>query len=88
MEWAARVDNLWERSLENRQNLIPRKRRQGARLRPSIEDEFRGIWDGLELRNDRIRAATPIEFRPFDDSLRDCVESLLAVAGVVPNRRP
>ena len=43
MEWAARVDNLWERSLENRQNLIPRKRRQGARLRPSIEDEFRGI---------------------------------------------
>ncbi len=52
------------------------------------EDEFRGIWDGLELRNDRIRAAVPIEFRPFDDSLRDCVESLLAVAGVVPNRRP
>ena len=32
----ARVDNLWEQSLENRQNLIPRKRRQGARLRPSM----------------------------------------------------
>ena len=43
MEWAARVDNLWERSLENRQNLIPRKRRQGARLRPSMQDEFRSI---------------------------------------------
>jgi class 3 adenylate cyclase len=35
MKSAARVDNLWEQSLENRQNLIPRKRRQGARLRPS-----------------------------------------------------
>jgi class 3 adenylate cyclase len=32
----ARVDNLWEQSLENRQNLIPRKRWQGARLRPSM----------------------------------------------------
>ena len=35
--------NLWEQSLEKRQNLIPRKRRQGARLRPSMQDEFRGI---------------------------------------------
>jgi len=37
------VDNLWEQSLEKRQNLIPRKRRQGAHLRPSMQDEFRGI---------------------------------------------
>ena len=51
------------------------------------EDEFRSIWDGLQLRNDRIRAAVPITFRPLDDSIRDCVESLLAVAHVVPNRR-
>ena len=29
----------------------------------------------------------PIDFRPLDDSLRDCVESLLAVAHVTPNRR-
>ena len=36
LECAAHVDNLWERSLENRQNLIPRKRRQGARLRPGL----------------------------------------------------
>ena len=51
------------------------------------EDEFRSIWNGLQLRNDRIRAAVPITFRPLDDSIRDCVESLLAVAHVVPNRR-
>ncbi|HEY3483855.1 MAG TPA: hypothetical protein VGK49_00670, partial [Ilumatobacteraceae bacterium] len=51
------------------------------------EQEFRSIWGGLVMRNDRIRAVVPIEFRPLDDSLRDCVESLIAVAGVVPNRR-
>jgi adenylate cyclase len=32
----ARVDSLWEQSLENHQNLIPRKRRQGTRLRSSM----------------------------------------------------
>lgn len=51
------------------------------------EDEFRAIWAGLELRNDRIRSVLPIEFRPMDDSVRDCVESLIAVAGVTPSRR-
>lgn len=51
------------------------------------EDEFRSIWGGLQLRNDRIRAAVPITFRPLDDSIRDCVESLLAVAHLVANRR-
>ena len=51
------------------------------------EAEFRAIWAGLTLRNDRIRAVVPITFRPLDDSLRDCVESLIAVAGVEPNRR-
>ena len=40
------------------------------------------------LRNDRIRSVVPIEFRPLDDSIRDCVESLLAVADVEPQRRP
>ena len=50
-------------------------------------DEFRSIWGGLQLRNDRIRAAVPITFRPLDDSIRDCVESLLAVAHTVPSRR-
>ncbi|WP_162942322.1 NAD-dependent epimerase/dehydratase family protein [Desertimonas flava] len=51
------------------------------------EDEFRSIWAGLELHNERIRAAVPIEFRPFDDSLRDCVESLIAVGGIEVNRK-
>lgn len=47
-------------------------------------EEFRSIWAGLTLRNDRIRSVVPITFRPLDDSIRDCVESLLAVAGVTP----
>jgi dihydroflavonol-4-reductase len=52
------------------------------------EAEFRSIWAGCILRNDRIRAVLPITFRPLDDSIRDCVESLLAVAKVQPKRRP
>lgn len=52
------------------------------------EAEFRSIWAGCVLRNDRIRAFVPITFRPLDDSIRDCVESLLAIAHVKPNRRP
>jgi nucleoside-diphosphate-sugar epimerase len=46
------------------------------------ESEFRRIWALGDLRNDRMRAATGVAFRPLDDSLRDCVESLIAVAGV------
>ncbi len=51
------------------------------------EAELRAIWAGCELRNDRIRAVTSVSFRPFDESLRDCVESLLAVAKVQPKLR-
>ena len=51
------------------------------------EAEFRSIWAGCILRNDRIRAVVPITFRPLDDSIRDCVESLLAIGGVEPHRR-
>lgn len=51
------------------------------------EKELRDIWAGCDLRNDRIRAVTDIEFRPFDESLRDCVESLLTVAKVQPKLR-
>lgn len=47
--------------------------------------DFQKIWNGLDLRNDRIREATGIIFRPFDESLRDCVESLLCVAKVKPS---
>jgi hypothetical protein len=48
---------------------------------------LRAIWAGCDLRNDRIRAVTGVRFRPFDESLRDCVESLLAVAKITPRRR-
>jgi nucleoside-diphosphate-sugar epimerase len=51
------------------------------------EEEMRAIWAGTEIRNDRVRAVTGVRFRPLDDSIRDCVESLLAVAGVDPVRR-
>lgn len=51
------------------------------------EAEFRGIWALTELRNDRIRAVTGVSFRPLDESIRDCVESLLAVAETQPVRR-
>ena len=51
------------------------------------EEELRAIWAGCDLRNDRIKAVTGIEFRPFDESLRDCVESLLSVAKVQPKLR-
>ncbi|MEZ5251362.1 MAG: NAD-dependent epimerase/dehydratase family protein [Ilumatobacteraceae bacterium] len=45
-------------------------RRRHARAPPGREAEFRSIWAGLELRNDRIRSVVPIEFRPLDDSIR------------------
>jgi len=48
------------------------------------EAEFRAIWAQAELRNERMRAAVGITFRPLDDSIRDCVESLISVAGVKP----
>ena len=49
------------------------------------ERKYRGIWAGCELRNDRIRQVTGVQFRPLDESIRDCVESLLLV-GKVPAR--
>jgi nucleoside-diphosphate-sugar epimerase len=52
----------------------------------SREAEFRAIWGGCILRNDRIRAATSVRFRPLDVSLRDCVESLISVAKVEVSR--
>jgi nucleoside-diphosphate-sugar epimerase len=52
------------------------------------EAEMRRIWAGCDLRNGRIRALTGLTFRPLDESLRDCVESLLSIGGVQPRRRP
>jgi nucleoside-diphosphate-sugar epimerase len=46
------------------------------------EAEFRAVWARCDLRNDRIRAATGVAFRPLDESIRDCVESLLSIAKV------
>ena len=51
------------------------------------ETKYRAIWAGVELRNDRMRNVTGVTFRPFDESLRDCVESLLTVAKVKPKLR-
>ena len=51
------------------------------------EAELRAIWAGCELRNDRIKSVVPITFRPFDETLRDCVESLLSIAKVQPKLR-
>ena len=51
------------------------------------EQEMRKIWAGCELRNDRIRGVTGIEFRDLDESIRDCVESLISVAGIEPTKR-
>ncbi len=51
------------------------------------EAELRSIWAKVEPRNDRIRAVTSVTFRPLDESIRDCVESLLSVAQVQPKRR-
>ena len=48
------------------------------------EEELRGVWAQCELRNDRVRSLLGIEFRSLDVSIRDCVESLLTVAGVKP----
>ncbi len=66
---------------------------------PSVTDEFpdrvkareaelRAIWAVCDLRNDRIRAVTGVKFRPLDESVRDCVESLLSVAEVPAKLRP
>ena len=44
--------------------------------------EFQKIWAGCTLRNDRMRRVTGLEFRPLDESVRDCVESLISVGGV------
>ena len=50
------------------------------------EQELRKVWAGCELRNDRIRTILPIHFRPMDESIRDCVESLIAIGGVTVRR--
>ena len=74
--------------------LLPELGHAGARLIDPHKDhtkareaEMRAPWAGCELRNDRIRAVTSVNFRPFDESLRDCVESLITVGKVQPKLR-
>ena len=52
------------------------------------EAQLRALWAGCDLRNERIRALAGIDFRTLDVSLRDCVETLISVAGIEPRRRP
>ena len=52
------------------------------------EAEFRAVWNGCELRNDRIKGALGMDFRSLDVSIRDCVESLLTIGSVTPVLRP
>jgi nucleoside-diphosphate-sugar epimerase len=52
------------------------------------EAEFRAIWAQADLRNDRIRAAAGVTFRPLDESIRDCAESLISVASVQVKTTP
>ena len=51
------------------------------------EAELRAIWAQCELRNERMRETVGIEFRSLDDSIRDCVESLVAIAGIKPRTK-
>ena len=48
------------------------------------EEKYRAIWSQCDLRNDRMRAVTGVSFRSFEESLRDCVESLITVAKIKP----
>lgn len=48
------------------------------------ETELRDVWAQVELRNDRIVDLLGVQFRSLDESIRDCVESLLQVADVQP----
>ena len=74
--------------------LLPELGHAGAKLIDPHKDhtkareaEMRAAWAGCELRNDRIREVTSVNFRAFDESLRDCVESLITVGNVTPKMR-
>ncbi len=48
------------------------------------EQEMRDIWAQCELRNDRVCRTLNMSFRALDDSIRDCVESLISIGEVEP----
>jgi len=50
----------------------------------ATEAEVRQIWSACSLQNHKICKAVGMAFRPMEESFRDCVESLITVAGVQP----
>eukprot|EP00746_Dinoflagellata_sp_MGD_P087002 gnl/MRDRNA2_/MRDRNA2_34505_c0_seq1.p1 gnl/MRDRNA2_/MRDRNA2_34505_c0~~gnl/MRDRNA2_/MRDRNA2_34505_c0_seq1.p1 ORF type:complete len:418 (+),score=65.58 gnl/MRDRNA2_/MRDRNA2_34505_c0_seq1:109-1254(+) len=52
----------------------------------STESEVREVWSTCSLQNQKICKDVAMVFRPLEDSLRDCVESLITVAGIQPKR--
>ena len=45
------------------------------------------IWDSVQTRNDLARAELKMQFTPLDESLVDCVESVIAIGGLQPRIR-
>ena len=91
--WSTETRNV-EDVCESIDRLLPELEFAGAELVDPLPDkvkakeaEFRAIWGGCELRNDRIRERLDMEFRPLDVSIRDCVESLISIGNVAHVRR-
>mmetsp|Transcript_141300 Transcript_141300/g.451616 ORF Transcript_141300/g.451616 Transcript_141300/m.451616 type:complete len:356 (-) Transcript_141300:51-1118(-) len=51
------------------------------------EAQAREIWAQCEVRNDKIRNELGLTFRSLDDTLKECAESLLSIAGVRPKQK-
>jgi len=45
------------------------------------------VWDTVQVRNDRVREAIGLSFRSFEESLKDTVDSLIALGGLQPRLR-
>ena len=65
------------------------RRRNSSELQGAVQEPGRNfkrdlIWMRLQLRNDKIRLATGMEFRSLEVSLRDTAHSLIEIAGLQP----
>uniref|UniRef100_A0A7S1PSK0 NAD-dependent epimerase/dehydratase domain-containing protein n=1 Tax=Alexandrium catenella TaxID=2925 RepID=A0A7S1PSK0_ALECA len=45
------------------------------------------FWIRVQMRNDKVRKATGLDFCTFDDTLRETVESLVKIGGVKPKMK-
>jgi len=45
------------------------------------------IWMRLQLRNDKVCAATGMKFRSLEESLRDNATALIEIAGLQPRMK-